>query len=113
MSALPCASDRGRWVTGLRCLAAACAVVASCPAAGAAGPDEAFRKHVEPLLDTFCVGCHSGPEGKGKVAFDKDDLAGDPELWQRAIKMLRSGMMPPKGKPRPTADQVARLEDWV
>jgi hypothetical protein len=114
MPGLRFASDRGWWVTGLRCLAAACAVVASC-ATAAAGPDEAFRKHVEPVLDTFCVGCHSGPGAKGKVAFDQDPaaLTANTDVWQKALQMLRSGMMPPRGKPRPTAEQLAAVEGWV
>jgi hypothetical protein len=115
MSGFPLVSDRGRWVTGLRCLVAACAVVAPCRAAVAAEPDEGFRRHVEPVLDTFCVGCHSGPEAKGKLAFDQEPakLTANPEVWRKALQMLRAGMMPPKGKPRPTAEQLKAVENWV
>src|SRR6185312_16978726 len=43
------------------------------------------------------------------VTFDKADPsnpAADPELWERAIRKLRSGAMPPAGSPRP-----AKAED--
>jgi hypothetical protein len=115
MSGFLCPSDRRRWVAGLRCLAVACAVVASCRASVAAEPDAGFRKHVEPVLDTFCIGCHSGPQAKGKIAFDQDPaaLTGNTEVWLKALQMLRAGMMPPKGKPRPTAEQLKAVEDWV
>jgi len=79
----------------------------------AAEPDEAFRKHVEPVLDKFCLKCHSGVGAKGKIDFDNADLVGNRELWQKTLPMLRSGMMPPQGKPRPTAEQIARLSEWV
>ena len=104
MSGLHCASAHG--------LAALCAVVLSY-SASAAGPDDGFRKHVEPVLDTFCLSCHAGPEAKGKIDFDRDGAAADRELWQKSLQMLRAGMMPPTGKPRPTAEQVARVEEWV
>src|SRR5262249_24883290 len=31
----------------------------------------------------------------------------------KALQMLRAGMMPPKGKPRPTAEQLKAVENWV
>jgi hypothetical protein len=88
-------------------------VVASCAGASARERDEGFRKHVEPVLDSFCIDCHSGRTAKGKVAFDADGVAGNHEVWEKALRMLRAGMMPPKGKPRPTREQVAAVEKWI
>ncbi len=34
-------------------------------------------------------------------------------MWWKTLKMLRAGLMPPKGKDRPSAEQVAALERWV
>ncbi len=102
----------GRWAAA-RLLAAVCALAVSCRGASAAEPDEAFRKHVEPVLEEFCIRCHSGPEAKGKVDYDRAGRAGDHELWQKSLRMLRAGMMPPKGKPRPTAEEVAGVTEWV
>ncbi len=61
------------------------------------------------LLDTYCVRCHA--------QFAKTDLShipADAELWEKAIKKLRAGAMPPVGSPSPSkadaADLIATLE---
>jgi hypothetical protein len=82
----------------------------------AAEPGGNFKKDVEPTLEQFCVSCHSGDGKKGGVGFDfgKDvNPAADHELWSKALRMLRSGLMPPKGKERPSAEQIAALEHWI
>jgi hypothetical protein len=84
----------------------------------AATPDSLakFRKSVEPILTTYCSGCHSSDLKKGGVAFDAEDpatLIADKEIWQKALKMLRAEMMPPRGKRRPSAEQVAQVVDWI
>jgi len=57
------------------------------------------------VLDQYCVTCHS--------QFDKLDLS-NPELWEKVIRKLRSGTMPPPGNPRPenaeTTSLIAQLE---
>jgi mono/diheme cytochrome c family protein len=56
------------------------------------------------LLDTYCVTCHNSKTEAGGVALDKPDPARvgeDPELWERVVRKLRSGTMPPQGVRRP------------
>jgi hypothetical protein len=82
----------------------------------AAEPAGDFKVAVEPILEQFCISCHSGDGKKGSVGFDfaKDvNPAADHELWLKALRMIRSGLMPPKGKERPSAEQIAALEHWV
>jgi hypothetical protein len=84
----------------------------------AAAPDSAasFRKTVEPILTKYCIGCHDNDSKKGSVSFEADDptsLIADKELWLKALKMLRAEMMPPRGKRRPSAEQLAQVVDWV
>jgi hypothetical protein len=57
------------------------------------------------VLDRYCVECHNTTDWAGGVAFDALDpvnLASDAEAWEKAIRKMRTGMMPPAGKPRPT-----------
>jgi hypothetical protein len=86
-------------------------------AAPAAEPAaNAFRTKVEPILDRFCYGCHGGGSSRGGVAFDNADPASllrDRDLWWKTLKMLRAEMMPPKGKPRPSREQLETLESWI
>ncbi|HKS36610.1 MAG TPA: DUF1592 domain-containing protein, partial [Verrucomicrobiae bacterium] len=76
-----------------------------------------FRKDVQPILVKYCYDCHGDGMNKGKVAFDEfksdDELLGKHDLWSKVLKNLRGGLMPPEKKPRPSAEEVRRLENWV
>ena len=76
-----------------------------------------FRKNIEPLLSEFCFDCHADGERKGKVVFDEfksdDALVGSHELWLGVLKNMRAGLMPPKKKSQPSAEQRQRIEDWI
>lgn len=76
-----------------------------------------YRKAVEPILEEFCFTCHTGAAAKGGVSFDKAEtftaLMNDHATWDKSLRMVRAGLMPPKGKDRPTGEQVAKLEGWI
>ena len=77
----------------------------------------AFRQDVQPILSEFCYNCHGDGQATAKVAFDRfaseRELLSDRSLWWRVLKQLRAGLMPPQGEPRPTAEQLKHLEDWI
>jgi cytochrome c5 len=61
------------------------------------------------LIDTYCVACHNQRVKTAGVAFDNADLsdvAKDADLWEKALRKLRGGMMPPPGARRPDATSV-------
>jgi mono/diheme cytochrome c family protein len=95
------------------------AAAVMCSPIGAAEPDGAarFRATVEPILAEYCIGCHGSGLNKGGVAFDQFGPGTAPQddrtLWWKALKMVRAGLMPPKSKPRPTADEIVRIEHWI
>src|SRR5216683_1918885 len=72
-----------------------------------------FQQSASPATDTFeprgllkkyCVSCHSGPSPRGGLALDKmdiDDVSHSPEAWEKVVRKLRAGVMPPAGMPRP------------
>ena len=37
----------------------------------------------------------------------------DREKWLNVVEQLKTGSIPPKGKPRPAADETKALIDWV
>jgi hypothetical protein len=91
-------------------------VVASPAFAAEADVVAQYRKTAEPVLTQFCSNCHNADLKKGGVVFDADDptpLVQDKELWLKALKMLQAGMMPPKGKRRPSPEEVAEVEKWI
>ena len=56
------------------------------------------------LLNQYCITCHNERAKTGNLTLDKLDLAhpGDnPETWEKVVRKLRAGMMPPSGAPRP------------
>src|SRR5215203_2617301 len=68
------------------------------PAAAAAGVAP-----VRSLVDKNCVGCHSARLKSGGIALDGRDLsdiASNPAPWERSVRKIRAGMMPPAGSPR-------------
>jgi mono/diheme cytochrome c family protein len=70
-----------------------------------------------PFLAHHCQGCHAGDKPKGKFRLaaltqDFNDKA-NREWWLAVSEQVRSGAMPPKGKPRPPEKDVTALTDWI
>jgi hypothetical protein len=56
------------------------------------------------MLDHYCVTCHNQKAKTANLTFDTMDLTHvgkDAAVWERAVRKLRGGMMPPPGMPRP------------
>jgi hypothetical protein len=68
---------------------------------------------LRPILDRYCVSCHSDRLKTGGFSLEGLDLSALPqnaETWEKVVRKLRSGAMPPAGRPRPdsaTYDAVA------
>jgi Protein of unknown function (DUF1592)/Protein of unknown function (DUF1588)/Protein of unknown function (DUF1587)/Protein of unknown function (DUF1585)/Protein of unknown function (DUF1595)/Planctomycete cytochrome C len=78
--------------------------------------EEQFGEHIEPLLEEYCYACHGLGMKKGGVALDKlaaDGAPGEREQWWAVLKNVRAGIMPPAGKPRPSAADQRLLADWI
>ena len=63
-------------------------------------------------LQRYCVTCHNQnlkERGTVPIAFDKLDLSnvgadaavGEKEVWEKIVRKVRTGLMPPSGRPRP------------
>ena len=72
------------------------------------------------LLNKYCVACHSAKLRTGGLSLQDADLGNVPaqaETWEKVIRKLRTGSMPPQGLPRPDAsslnDLAAFLENAV
>jgi hypothetical protein len=80
-------------------------------------PAEAFESEIGPVLKEFCYDCHGEGASRGNVVFDQfqthDQRLAHTDLWLRVLKNLRAGLMPPEKKPRPSPEQLARIEDWI
>ena len=84
------------------------------PAAEPAGP-EAVQKHWK-VIESYCFKCHNTEDWAGGFAFDAmtmDNVPGDAEVWERAVRKLRGHLMPPPGKPQPEAEAVRSLISYL
>jgi hypothetical protein len=57
------------------------------------------------LIQRHCVSCHDDAESAGGLSLehrDFDRLTADAEVWEKVIRKVRTGMMPPAGEPRPS-----------
>jgi cytochrome c551/c552 len=56
------------------------------------------------LLKQYCVTCHNQQlktAGLALDALDVADVARDAETWEKVVRKIKTGMMPPSGMPRP------------
>ena len=78
---------------------------------------ERFHERVQPILETYCYGCHGYGASEGNRTLDEFDsaesLVGNIELWSAALKNVRAGVMPPAGEERPTEDERRRIFEWI
>jgi Protein of unknown function (DUF1587)/Protein of unknown function (DUF1595)/Protein of unknown function (DUF1592)/Planctomycete cytochrome C len=68
------------------------------------------------LLDQYCVTCHNDKTKRANLTLEKLDLTtvGDnPQLWEKVIRKLRAGVMPPPGMRRPPVAEYEGLRDWL
>ena len=87
---------------------------ASGPAATGA-PASAAAPH-RAVLDKYCVTCHNARLKTAGLALDTMDIAapgGDAERWEKIVRKLRSGSMPPANLPRPEPAASAALVTWL
>ena len=68
------------------------------------------------LLDRYCVTCHNDRLKTANLSLQGLDLATVPdhaELWEKVIRKLRAGVMPPPDLPRPPLAEYEGLRDWL
>ena len=76
-----------------------------------------FKHDVLPMIQKYCVGCHTGASAQGGVELSgfKDTAsvlkAGD--VWDNVAQNISSGHMPPEGAPAPTKVQRETVANWV
>ena len=66
---------------------------------GVEGADPAFVKQ-------YCATCHNDRVKAGSLSLDALNVASvddHAEVWEKVVRKLRTGMMPPEGVPKPTA----------
>jgi hypothetical protein len=68
------------------------------------------------VLDQYCVTCHNDRSRTANFSLQKLDLSkvGDePEVWEKVVRKLRAGVMPPPGVRRPPLPEYEGLRDFL
>ena len=68
------------------------------------------------MLQRYCFACHNQRTLAGGLALDTLDLtrAGEhPDVWEKVVRKLRTGAMPPAGRPRPNTAAASAVVTWL
>ena len=68
------------------------------------------------LVDEYCVTCHSDKTKTAVLTLEKLDVAHAAEnadVWEKVIRKLRAGMMPPPGVKKPDRTTVDAMAAWL
>src|SRR6185436_19370269 len=72
------------------------------------------------LVKQYCVTCHNARANTGNLSLESvslTDIPGGAQTWEKVIRKVRAGMMPPAGMPRPPQAAldglVAHLETTI
>jgi hypothetical protein len=68
------------------------------------------------LLDKYCVTCHNDRLKTANLSLQNADLTKVGEhadLWEKVVRKLRAGVMPPPDLPRPALADYEGLRDWL
>jgi mono/diheme cytochrome c family protein len=80
-------------------------------ATGPASPSEALA-----FINRYCVTCHNSRLKTGGLALDATNLGkvpADAEIWEKVIRKLQVGAMPPLGAPHPEQRTADGLVSWL
>ncbi|PWT84153.1 MAG: hypothetical protein C5B57_05340 [Blastocatellia bacterium] len=97
-------------------------VIAVFNIAPAASPRQAVtlplenRQDHRVVLDTYCVTCHNQRLKTAGLSLEVADLsrvAEHPDVWEKVVRKLRVGTMPPQGAPRPAPETARALRVWL
>jgi cytochrome c5 len=85
---------------------------AAAQAAGAASPS------IEPkaVLDRYCVGCHNARLRTADLVLEQADtteIGARADLWEKVLRKVATGAMPPSGARRPDAATSSAFVDWL
>ena len=74
------------------------------------------RSPEQSLVNRYCLGCHNDRALQGGLSLEAaplDDVASHAEVWERVVRKLRAGAMPPAGSARPEAATYQGLLTYI
>src|SRR5262244_2867193 len=68
------------------------------------------------FIDRYCVTCHNDRLKTGGLSLDRADVSrpdAQPEVWEKVVHKLRTGVMPPPNMPQPAKAERLELTTWL
>jgi mono/diheme cytochrome c family protein len=68
------------------------------------------------LLDRYCVTCHSERLKTANLSLDQFDVSKpglEPEVWEKVVRKVHTGTMPPPNMPQPSKEDRGALLTWL
>jgi hypothetical protein len=117
-------TNRDRAVDAARLVAIVVGCVTCCAATdsarGQAVGDETFATTIRPILKRYCFECHAEQTAENDLRLDTVSLdfsrAKTVEGWKEISRRLAATsdeIMPPAGKPRPSAEELRTVQAWA
>ena len=86
------------------------------PIALAIATSSILADDTQPLFEEYCTACHNFESFSGGFELEgmgATEIADTPEVGEKIIKRLRSGLMPPAGEPRPDTSVTDQMAEAV
>ena len=83
---------------------------------GRAGQASTRSSAHQAVVDQYCTSCHNERLRTAGLALDRtsvDDVAGAADVWEKVVRKVRGGLMPPAGARRPDAPSRDLLVTWL
>src|SRR5262245_58752979 len=74
--------------------------------------EAAPRPQLRTFVAEYCSDCHDGDEKRAGLDLESlslEDVDRHPDAWERVVRKLAAGQMPPAKKKRPSAGTYAKI----
>jgi len=110
-------TSRRGFLTALLSCALACNASAADESPEWNAIDAEFPRVVRPVLQAYCLDCHSGEQAAGDLDLARFDALAEVRtaipVWVKVAEQLAGGEMPPEDQPQPSAAEQHAVRDWV
>ena len=82
-----------------------------------ASAQETFQSAILPVLEDSCIACHNSDSAGGGLNVERysseASIVAAREQWEHILQKIRTGEMPPRGIPRPSAESIDTFMAFV
>jgi mono/diheme cytochrome c family protein len=85
-------------------------------ASSTASPSTLTPSDHKHMLMQYCTACHNDKlktAGMSVVPLDANNLQANQATWEKILRRLSLGEMPPRGMPRPPKEQISDFTQWL